>query len=181
MKRLYPRVKVRDLTTSKSSRHGARPELMVLHTTEGVMRLEDRARFWDGVEASAHVGVGNRKFGEQESSARYVLDSQKAWTQAFYNPVSLSIEIEGFASQAHWDRATVREVARWLAHWSIKHNIPIRYGVVLGGRVVRSGVKRHSGLGLLGGGHKDPGTFPVREAMRLAKSIKKQRLAKGVK
>jgi hypothetical protein len=177
MKRTTPNVISKRLTSSKSSRGGANPKLIVLHTTEGVMRLKDRAKFWDGVEASAHAGVGNRKFGEQESSARYVKDDDKAWTQAGYNPVSLAIEIEGFASQASWDRGTVREVARWIAHWSIHENIPIRFGRVFAGKVVRSGVIRHSSLGALGGGHSDPGTFPMREAMRVAKLIKQQRLA----
>lgn len=181
--RNMPRVIVRDLTTSKSSRGGAKPSLMVLHTTQGVMRLKDRAAFWDGVEASANVGVGSRLKNEGAVSARYVLDSQKAWTQAFYNPVSLSIEIEGFAEQPSWPDATVNEVARWLAHWSLKHDIPLRRGRVFGGRVLRSGVVSHKQLGFLGGGHSDPGRFPIRKAIKQAKKFKATRLArtKGVK
>lgn len=179
--RLVPNVIVRDLTTSKSSRNGAKPSLLVLHTTEGVMRLADRARFWDTVEASAHVGVGNRKFGEQSSSARYVKDEDKAWTEAFYNPVGLSIEIEGFASDRNWSDAVVNEVARWLAHWSIHTEIPLRRARVFGGRVIRSGVASHKQLGFLGGGHSDPGHFPIRKAIRQARKIKAKRLREGVK
>lgn len=141
------------------------------------MRLRDRALFWDHVPASAHVGVGSPKFREAEKSARYVHDDNKAWTQAFYNPVSLSIEIEGFASQATWPRATVREVARWLALWSIRHSIPLHRGRVFAGVVVRRGVITHKSLGVLGGGHTDPGTFPVQDAIELARRIKTQRLA----
>lgn len=173
--RLIPDVIVRDITTSKSSRHGAKPSLMVLHTTEGVMRLKDRAKFWDTVEASSHVGVGNPKFGEQSKSGRYVKDSDKAWTQAFYNPVSLSIEIEGFASQAFWSDAVINEVARWLAHWSIHYDIPLRRARVFGGKVIRSGVASHKQLGSLGGGHSDPGTFPIRRAIEQARKIKARR------
>src|ERR1044072_7244212 len=151
MKRLYPNVISRDITSSHSSRRGARPSLMVLHTTEGIMRLRDRAKFWDNANASAHAGVGAGS--EAENSARYVWGDDKAWTQAFYNPVGLSIEIEGFASQHSWERGTVREVARSLAHWREKHNIPLRRAIVLNGRVLRSGVASHKQLGALGGGH----------------------------
>src|SRR5687768_11382271 len=125
MNRLTPEVISRKLTKFKSSRGGVSPSLIVIHTTEGIMRLADRADFWHS-GASAHVGVGAGK--EREKSALYVKDVDKAWTQAFYNPVSLALEIEGFAAQKYWSPDTVREVARWVAHWSIYHDIPIRFG-----------------------------------------------------
>lgn len=179
--RTTPDVIVRRFTTSKSSRKGAKPALIVIHTTEGRMRLADRAKFWDTVEASSHSGVGSPFKGEAGKSGRYVKDADKAWTQAFFNPVSLSVEIEGFASQSFWDQATIDEVARWVAHWSIEHNIPIRFGAVLGSAVVRTGVLGHRRLGLLGGGHHDPGTFPMRRMMRRAKQFKTARLAEEAK
>jgi hypothetical protein len=172
---------VRDFTTSKSSRKGAVPVLIVIHTTEGVMRLKDRAAFWDGVEASAHTGVGSPQFDEGSKSARYVRDDDKAWTCAFYNPVSLNIEIEGFAAQRSWNDNVVDEVARQVAHWSIHHNIPIQFGAVFGGAVIRRGVLGHRRLGALGGGHSDPGTFPMRKMLRRAKQIKKLRLLEEAK
>lgn len=178
VKRLRPKVIVRRITSSKSSRLGAAIQLIVLHTTEGVMELRDRAVWWDGQEASAHVGVKDGK------SARYVPDDEKAWTQKFYNPMALAIEIEGFSAWLHWRRKRgddVREVARWIAHWSLTYDIPIRLGIVLGGRVLRTGVVGHRRLGLLGGGHHDPGNFPVLYCMRLARQIKQDRLERRQK
>lgn len=184
IERLLPDVIERHFTRSHSSRLGAKPSLITLHTTEGIMDLEARGPFWDSTfgtprASSSHVGVGHASKGQAGRSARYVRDHDKAWTQAFYNPVSLSIEIEGFSAtpKADWDEHTVREVARWIAHWSIEHDIPIRRAFVLNGRVLRSGVARHSDLGALGGGHSDPGNFPVRRARRLAREIKAERLA----
>lgn len=186
MDRLLPNVITRDLTKAKSSRKGAVPALIVIHTTQGIMDLRARSEFWDstvgtGRDSSSHVGVGHVSKRQGESSARYVVDDDKAWTQAFFNPVALSIEIEGFSEAKSWDDGTVREVARWVAHWSIHTGIPIRFGIVVGSAVVRSGVLGHRRLGILGGGHSDPGTFPMRRMLRTAKKIKKQRLAEGVK
>ena len=41
----------------------------------------------------------------------------------------------------------------WIAYWSAKHGIPIRKGGVSGSSVVRSGVVRHSDLGVVGGNY----------------------------
>lgn len=159
----YPHVRVRNLVVNASSRGGARPLLIVLHSTEGanVAGLADLVglgRFFDTPEreASSHVAVD-----AEGNSARYVRDSIKAWTQANYNPVSLSIEQVGRAAQTEWSDELVDESARWVAYWSRKHGIPIQRGQVSGGRVLRAGVVTHKSLGVIGGGHVDPGAgFP---------------------
>jgi hypothetical protein len=183
--RLLPEVITRDLTISHSSRNGSKPDLIVLHTTEGVMSLHDRSEFWDSTfgtsrASSSHVGVGHRSKGQAGKSARYVLDDDKAWTQFMLNPRALSIEIEGFAStpRGTWPDETVKEVARWIAHWSIVEGIPIRRALTAFGGVQRSGVASHSQLGAAGGGHSDPGTFPIGRAIRLARKIKRARKAR---
>jgi N-acetyl-anhydromuramyl-L-alanine amidase AmpD len=90
--RHHPNVTVRKNVANQSSRNGARIGLIVLHDTEGgnvpnsSRDLQGLADFFDrpAVQASSHVGVD-----QDGNSSRMVPDSQKAWTQAFYNPVSL--------------------------------------------------------------------------------------------
>lgn len=171
----YPHVRVRMLVRNASSRNGARPLLMVLHSTEGanVTGLADLVglgRFFDTEGVDASSTVANDAEG---NSARYVRDSVKAWTQAFYNPVSVSIEMVGRAAQTEWSDEQIDESARWLAYWSRKHGIPLQRGAVIGGRVIRAGVVTHKDLGILGGGHVDPGAgFPVNKCIRRARRFR---------
>lgn len=173
--RVMPHVEVRHLVHAFSSRHGTKIELMVVHDTEGPNRAG----------LSDLIGLGNYfdRAGSQESStvatdaegnsARYVRDDDKAWHVAYYNPWALGIEQIGFASQGVWPVLQVRETARWLAYWSHLHGIPIRKGrVTVDGRIITSGVVRHSELGNLGGGHHDPGTpYPLHDCMEMARDF----------
>lgn len=161
MSRTYPNVVVRKNVRNQSSRNGVRPSIIVVHTTESQEALHSKrdlesigSWFDNGAaQASSHVctdGDGN--------SARYVDDDKKAWHVAAFNSMSLGIEQIGRASYLHWNSAQLKETARWVAYWSKKHGIPIR-----GSRKGRrSGVARHSDLGLAGGGHSDPGkSYPL--------------------
>lgn len=161
VRRPHERVKID--VRNQSSRHGARPSLIVIHSTEGqdipgtVRDLQSLGGWFDNPasQASSHVGVDGDGY-----SARYVIDGQKAWTCAFFNPVSLNIECIGRAAQpaALWETEQYRKVAMYVAFWSVEYGIPIRKGAVTrDGRVSRSGVIRHSDLGRLGGDHHDPG------------------------
>ena len=78
----------------------------------------------------------------------------KAWTQAWFNPWSLSIEQIGRAAQTEWARDELREAARWIARWSRLYNIPAYKGKVdpVSGKILKAGVVRHSDLGVRGGG-----------------------------
>lgn len=173
--RIRPRVRVRRLVRNRSSRGGVRPTLIVLHSTEGanVKGLGDLVGLggWFNnpkAQCSSHVATD-----AEGNSARYVRDGEKAWTQAHYNPVSLSIEQVGRAAQTSWSDAQQRETARWIAHWCKLHGIPVRKGRVAGGRVIRSGIVRHSELGALGGAHHDPGkAFPMRRVLALARQYR---------
>jgi N-acetyl-anhydromuramyl-L-alanine amidase AmpD len=156
-----------------SSRHGAKPILIVLHDTEGgnvkgVADLKGLGTFFDNpaVQASSHVATD-----AEGNSARFVADELKAWHCAFFNSVSLGIEQIGFATQFGWPGAQQQETARWIARWAQAYSIPIRQGrVSLDGRIIQSGVARHSDLGNLGGGHHDPGAgYPFADVLRLAR------------
>ena len=161
---------------NQSDRHGATITLIVLHTTEsqdapGIVDLRGLGRYFDdpGSRVSSHVGVDG-----DGHSAMFVPDEREAWTCAHYNPVSLNIEMIGYAAFVPWQwrrrRAQVRKVAKYIAWWSKAHHIPIQRGRVQSGRVVRWGVVTHRSLGALGGGHRDPGrSFPFWATLALAR------------
>lgn len=180
--RVHPEVKVRINVACQSSRKGGTPQLITIHDTEGAnvphssRDLRGLGEFFDrpATEASSHVATD-----EDGTSARYVSDSRKAWTQAFYNPWCLSIEMIGFAHQSWASKSKepqLWETARWIAHWSKEHNIPIRRGrVTRDGRITRTGVIQHRSLGNLGGGHVDVSeTFPMTKLLNMAREIRKR-------
>lgn len=170
--RIHPDVVVTDLSVNRSSRGGHKPVLIVVHSTEGrnipksASDLRGLAAYLGrpDVEASAHVctdGDGH--------SARIVRDHDKAWHCAGFNAMSLGIEQIGLASGT-WGEYEYKETARWIARWSKMYGIPIRKGDVSGARILRTGVLRHSDLGMFGGGHHDPGTrYDLHKCLDLAR------------
>lgn len=176
--RPYERV-VRDVAC-QSGRHASKISLVVLHTTEGYDRIgiSDLRGLGDyfnqpQTAASSHVGVDG-----EGHSAQYVPDSQKAWTQGWFNRSALSIEQIGFSAfrRAFWlgRNPQLRKTAKYIAYWSRKHDIPIRKGRVGGQSITRSGVIRHSELGTLGGNHGDPGRgYPMHRVLVLARWYRK--------
>lgn len=158
---------------AKSSRNGSKIQLIVVHDTEGPNRagisdLTGLGNYFDrvGSEESSHVATD-----AEGNSIRMVRDADKAWHVAYYNSVSLGIEQVGYATQKTWPRDQQEETARWIALWSHEHGIPIRKGrVSKDGRVLTTGIVRHSELGNLGGGHHDPGTpYPLHDVFVLAR------------
>lgn len=179
VRRPYERIK-RTVRNNGGPRNGA-PRTIVLHTTEGhdrpgISDLDGLGDFFDNpsVKASSHVAVDGEGY-----SARYVPDDLKAWTQANYNGSALSIEQVGFAKWSRWfwrnrRDAQLKKVAKYIAYWSKKYDIPIRKGKASGGRVTRSGILRHSELGAAGGGHSDPGKgYPLHTVLSLARKYKR--------
>lgn len=176
--RIHPRVKLRHYVRNKSSRApGTRIRMMVIHATashnrKGLKDLEAIQSWFDNPasSASSHVGVDN-----EGNSARWVRDKDKAWTQAAYNSESLSIEqvMPGNGTEITDDM--YRETARWLAQWSVDHNLRLRKARVFRGKVVLSGVKRHSELGAEGGNHDDPGpNYDLAKVLRYARSYRRK-------
>lgn len=175
--RFKPHDEVTHLVGNKSSRNGSKIKLIVVHDTEGgnLAGIKDLTGLgeWFNTPASdcsAHVATD-----AEGNSARYVRDEDKAWHVAYYNSVSLGIEQVGFATEKVWPEAQLRETARWLAYWSHLHDVPLRKGRVLSnGTVVTTGVVRHSDLGVLGGGHHDPGSnYPLHDVLDLARAYVK--------
>jgi len=178
--RPHPNVVVKHNSPNQSDRAAVPLSLIVLHDTEGANIAKSAAdlaglgNFFgqSSVEASSHVatdGDGN--------SARFVSDDRKAWHCAAFNSASLGIEQIGVVTQSHatWmkNHRQLEETARWIAHWSHHHDIPIRRAEVSGEQVTRSGVIRHMDLGGPGGGHSDPGEhFPLDHVLQLARLFK---------
>jgi N-acetyl-anhydromuramyl-L-alanine amidase AmpD len=172
-----PKIVVDKAVCNQSSRAGAKPRLIVLHSTES-HNIPDSAsdlaavtNWFDNPSAQASSHVITDSDGH---SARCVADAEKAWHVAGFNPWSLGIEQIGFASQGKWERAELLETARWIAHWSLKWDIPIQRGKVAGSAIVTPGVVTHSQLGAYGGGHADPGSsYPVDDVLVRAHKFKR--------
>jgi hypothetical protein len=174
---------------NQSSRFGVAPSLIVLHITvshnrPGLTDIVGIADFFDRTSTQASSHVVNDQEG---NDAVLVPDDRKAWTQSAYNSPALSIEQIHFdhtISREKWMRESPRQLANtalWIAHWSIKHGIPIRRAVTPGsGIVARSGVATHKQLGASGGGHVDPGTgYPLPYVLWLARYFAALNTAKG--
>lgn len=173
--RYKPHVKYIHYTRSCSTRHGAPIQLIVVHTTQGsnmkgIQDLKSLGNWWDASYGTPQASSSTIGIDAEGYSARYVRDVEKAWTQAYYNPWCLSIENIGFAEQKDWTKEQVQENARWIAHWCNKHDLrPYKGQVTKDGIIKKTGVVRHKDLGNLGGGHNDPGTFPLADCLEMAR------------
>lgn len=165
--RPFERVKVN--VRNQSSRNGAKPRLIVLHDTEGanipnsIVDLQGLANWFDNpaAQASSHVGVDSDGY-----AAKFVDDAAKAWAQAAFNPIALSIEQVGFATQKEWPEAQLNKVAQYVAYWSKKYDIPLVYST-------DNGVCQHRDLGNAGGGHHDvSATYPLDRVLAKAKAYR---------
>jgi hypothetical protein len=175
------------ISGNQSSRDGASPKLIVLHTTTdpdsggpmfrdrpGLKDLKRLGAWFANPKSAVSSHVANDAQGHD---ARYVTDQRKAWTEVAFNSVSLSIEQIGTDEYSRRTWLNKREpqlvnTARWIAHWHRKWGIPIRRARVDGSAVTRSGVATHAQLGTAGGGHDDPGPgYPIGHVLKLARSF----------
>jgi N-acetyl-anhydromuramyl-L-alanine amidase AmpD len=175
------------IVRNQSSRESVKPRLIVLHTTTDARKsstvvvrnepgLRDLRKLGAWFDDPAHAVSSHVANDADGNDARYVKDRRKAWTEAAFNSVGLSIEqiaTSGF-DRRRWIRNRARQLentARWIAHWHHRWHIPIRPAEVSGGSVVRSGVTTHAALGAAGGGHDDPGPgYPFKHVLRLART-----------
>lgn len=174
--RIHPQIVVREPSPNVSAR--TEPiKLVVLHSTES-HPTPDSSSDLAGVaswfknpasQVSCHVIVD-----DDGHSARCVNDEAKAWHVYLFNSFCLGIEQVGFASQGKWVEDELHETARWIAHWSRKHKIPIQKAeVTQGPGVTKPGVTTHNWLGPKGGGHTDPGAaYPFDAVLELARAYK---------
>lgn len=176
--RVHPRVVITRHSPNRSSRNGVRPRLIVLHSTEGHNQpgssgdLAGLASFFasPAAQVSSHVATDS-----DGMSGVFVRAQDKAWHCAGYNSLALGVEQIGFAAQGSWAPDEIKETARWVAKWSKDWGIPIQHGAVSGGGVARPGIVTHKDLGIIGGGHVDPGpAYPVDRVLHLARRYRKK-------
>lgn len=162
------------LVRNYSSRNGARPALLIVHTTEspdahGLADLLGLNAWFNNPSAQASSNFGDDAEG---NIIEMVPDTQKAWAQAYFNPWAISVEQIAYARYTAADWATrlpeVQATARIFAAEAKKWGIPIRRGAVSGCSIVRSGIVTHNDLGACGGGHHDPGTgYPLAALIKM--------------
>jgi hypothetical protein len=154
-----------------SSRGGAGVRLIVLHTAEGARTIESLGSYFQGnVQASSHVGADDKV----NTVGEYVKRDNKAWTQANYNPVAVSIELCAFAAwdAAEWNRHPnmLQNCASWIAEEAAHYGIPITALSPAQAQGSGRGVCQHRDLGAGGGGHHDCGDgFPMDHVLDLAR------------
>lgn len=150
------------LVGNYSTRRGVRPRLFVLHFTVSPNRPG-----WQDVDAI--VGLfDQRSFA---ASSNYVLDreghcayivseSDKAWTQAGMNPLSISVEIINSGREKNLiDGPGRQKLIRVMADSMARWDIPAQQAAVEGCTVARPGIIDHTALGACGGGHSDVSPF----------------------
>lgn len=162
------------LVRNYSGRRGAPVLLGVIHWTG--------SRPTPGSPASGLAIVSWFDQSAAQASSNYITDqdgrcwlvvaeSQKAWTQANYNPWAISDEIVNQGVQPLLQNTRARAtVVRLMRGWHARWRIPYRYARVTqsGCRVVRSGFLAHRDLGSCGGGHPDVGSFDMAGLIREA-------------
>jgi len=165
--RSEPRPEITASVVNQSSRRGLKPRIIVLHTTEGHNRpglsdLRGLVSFFNNPSSQVSSHIANDAEG---NDARIVPDEAKAFTQASFNSIALSIEQIGFASQKQFPQAQLENTARWIAHWSRKWGIPIKHST-------SHGVCQHRDLGSAGGSHTDCGpNYPLDKVLSMARSM----------
>lgn len=164
-------------TACYSSRGGSAVSKIVLHTAEGARTIEDLGHFFQNTanQVSSHTGADNKKgkIGE------YVTRGNKAWTAANYNPMSVQLELCGFAA---WSRDTwmgpnhnmLYNAAEWIREESQKFGIPITRLNDAQAQGNGRGVCQHINFGAGGGGHIDCGSgFPMDYVLDMARGSTK--------
>jgi N-acetyl-anhydromuramyl-L-alanine amidase AmpD len=158
------------LPRNYSSRHGARPALLVVHDTESwnVAGLQDVLAIRAWFSNPAAQASSNYTTDAEGNTIALVPETAKAWTQAYFNPWAISDELIGHANQSAWPDEQLRAAARIFAAASARWGIPVQLGAVRGCTIVRAGIVDHKMLGACGGGHHDNGpAFPMAHFIRL--------------
>ena len=160
------------LSPNYSSRGGASPRIIVIHSAEGASNYRDLGAFFQNTSAqvSSHVGIDDHR-GE---IGEYVRRQHKAWTCAAGNPVSLNVELCGWArwTSGDWDKHPnmLHNLADWVAEEAKAFSIPIVKLTPQEAQGNGRGVCQHRDLGAWGGGHVDAGPgFPIDRVLQWAR------------
>lgn len=154
-----------------SSREGVKPLLWVLHYTVSPNRTG-----WSDVDAIVAWFDNPRS----QASSNYVIDneghcklivreSSKAWTQAYFNRWSISVEVINTGSESSYaGKAGLAKVAKVVSDSTKRNRIPLRRARTNGCTIVRSGVTDHDALGC-GNTHTDIKPYSTSQVLAAAK------------
>lgn len=161
------------LVQNYSSRRGVRPRLLVVHYTVSpnrpgwddvwsVVALFDRPAF----QASATYVI------DAEGHCAYIVrESDKSWTQAAANPVSISVELINSGREPTLaGTAGLKRIGQVFADAGKRWAIPLQAGAVNGCVVTRPGIIDHKALGACGGGHVDVSPYTVGPVIAAARA-----------
>jgi hypothetical protein len=134
---------------NRSSRHGARVDLIVWHETAGAYRGSVSWLCNPAADASAHLVV--REDGGE--ATQLVKLSEKAWHAADYNSRSVGVEHANVTAKGYATRHQLEVSARIFGWLCLHLGVPARWARGGQGR----GVCYHGELGAAGGGHTSCG------------------------
>lgn len=161
------------LVRNYSSRRGVRPRELVAHYTVSRNR-PGWSDVWAivGLFDQASFAASSNYVIDAEGNCAYIVrESDKAWTQAAFNPLAISIEFVAMGNEGGLSKQQVAKGARVFADAARRWNIPIRRGTVTGCTASAPGIVDHATLGACGGGHHDIKPFslqPLIDATRSA-------------
>lgn len=152
------------LVRNFSGRGGSPVLLGVIHYTSSVDHgwagvLANVSWFDNPASQASSNYIIDRKIG---ACALAVGEASKAWTQAGFNRVAVSVEVTANGSEGSLvvgpGRARLIQLMRG---WHDRWKIPYRHGKVSGCSVVRTGFVMHADLGQCGGGHVDVKPYEI--------------------
>lgn len=128
-----------------SSRHGHRPDLLVLHETAGAYAGAVSWLCNPRAAASAHLVI--REDGGEATQLVRLAD--KAWHAAAYNTRAVGVELANTTAKGYATEHQLHVAARAFGWLCLELGIPPRWAR----RGEGAGVCYHGELGALGGGH----------------------------
>jgi hypothetical protein len=173
-----------ELVQDYSSRRGVRPRIFVMHYTVSPNRPG-----WSDVDSivslfntPAFQASSNYVIDAEGHCAYIVRESDKAWTQAALNPVSISIEQINTGHEATYaGTAGLAKDAMVVSDALKRWEIPVQLGKVVNGVVVTPGIVDHGMLGVAGGGHHDISPYSVEQVIAAVKAFRAKEAAKAPK
>lgn len=146
------------LVQDYSSRNGVAPREFVLHYTvspnrpgwSDVNAVEAEFNTW-AFQASSNYII------DAEGNCAYIVrETDKAWTQAAANPVSISVEVIDTGHESvYLPKPGLDKLAMVISDALARWKIPVQLGAFANGVLTRPGILDHRMLGAAGGGHFD--------------------------
>lgn len=146
------------LVQNYSSRNGVAPRAFILHYTVSPNRPG-----WSDVNAvvgifdtAAYQASSNYVIDGEGNCAYIVRETDKAWTQAAANPVSISVEVIATGQESQYiAKPGLAKLAMVISDALNRWKIPLQLGAFSNGVLTRPGILDHRMLGPAGGGHFD--------------------------